>query len=33
MVNGEKVSTSVEVELLDNDIISLSNEEFEFHMV
>ena len=33
MVNGEKVSSSVEVELLDNDIISLSNEEFEFHMV
>lgn len=33
MVNGEKVSTSVEVELWDNDIISLSNEEFEFHMV
>ena len=32
MVNGEKVSTSVEVELLDNDIISLSNEEFEFHI-
>lgn len=33
MVNGEKVSSSVEVELWDNDIISLSNEEFEFHMV
>ena len=33
MVNGKKVSSSVEVELWDNDIISLSNEEFEFHMV
>lgn len=33
MVNGEKVLSSVEVELWDNDIISLSNEEFEFHMV
>ena len=32
MVNGEKVSPSFEVELWDNDIISLANEEFEFHI-
>lgn len=31
-VNGEKVSPSIEVELWDNDIISLANEEFEFHI-
>ena len=32
MVNGEKISPNLEVELLDNDIISLANEEFEFHI-
>ena len=32
MVNGEKISPSLEVELWDNDIISLANEEFEFHI-
>lgn len=32
MVNGERVSPSFEVELWDNDIISLANEEFEFHI-
>ena len=31
-VNGEKVSPSLEVELWDNDVISLANEEFEFHI-
>ena len=32
MVNGEKISPNLEVELWDNDIISLANEEFEFHI-
>lgn len=32
MVNGEKISSTVEVELWDNDVISLANEEFEFHI-
>lgn len=32
MVNDEKISPSLEVELWDKDIISLSNEEFEFHI-